>query len=430
MHKLNAKDPDFDAKFSALLKREESDSVDATVKTILDAVKSDGDKAVFRYAMELDQTDLQKTPLRVPQAEIDSAKQSLAPETLQALQLAEKRIRDYHEKFLPEGFDEQDASGVRLGSRWTALDAVGLYTPGGTAAYPSSLLMNVIPAQVAGVQRIAVVSPAKDGQIANIILAAAGLLGITEIYRIGGAHAIAALAYGCESIAPVDKITGPGNAFVASAKRQVFGTVGIDMVAGPSEVLIAADADNNPAWLAADLLSQAEHDPMAQAILITDSEKLAASVQTEITATLATLPRKDIAASSIENYGAIILVQDIHTDSPAIINRMAPEHLQLAVKNADSLMQKITHAGAIFLGAWTPEAIGDYIGGPNHVLPTSGTARFAQGLGVSDFVKRTSFMECNPESFKRIATDAKHLADLEGLQAHSLSLDLRIKNNG
>ncbi len=430
MRRLNANDSDFEAMLNALLDRSDSESVDATVKEILQTVKAEGDKAVFRYALELDQTDLHKTPLLVSQAEIDSAFANLAPETLQALELAAKRIRQYHEKFLPEDFDEEDSAGVRLGSRWTALDAVGLYTPGGTAAYPSSLLMNVIPAQVAGVKRIAIATPARDGQTAEIILAAACLLGITEIYRIGGAHAIAALAYGCESIPPVDKITGPGNAFVASAKRQVFGTVGIDMVAGPSEVLIAADADNNPTWLAADLLSQAEHDPNAQAILITDSAELADAVQTEITATLASLPRKEIAATSIEKYGAIIIVNDIQKDAPAIINRIAPEHLQLAVKNADMLMQKVSHAGAIFLGAWTPEAIGDYIGGPNHVLPTSGTARFAQGLGVSDFVKRTSFMQCSPESFKRIASEAKHLADLEGLQAHSLSLSLRIKNNG
>jgi len=342
-----------------------------------------------------------------------------------ALETAAARIRTFHEKQLPEDFDYTDEIGVRLGMRWSAIDAVGLYVPGGAAAYPSSVLMNAIPAKVAGVQRLAMVAPTPDGKDNSMVLAAAALAGADEVWRIGGAQAVAALAYGADPIQPVDKIVGPGNAYVAEAKRQVFGQVGIDMIAGPSEVLIVADETADPRWLALDLLAQAEHDADAQSILISDSARLLDQVATAVDAELATLPRGETAGASWRDHGGLILVDDLMAEAPSIVDRIAPEHLELAVANPDLLAAKVRHAGAIFLGAHTPEAVGDYVGGPNHVLPTSGAARFSSGLGVLDFMKRTTLLGCDAKSLAEIGPHAAVLAESEGLDAHGLSVTAR-----
>src|SRR5581483_10321536 len=346
-------------------------------------------------------------------------------QTLQALELAGARIDSHHRRQLPSDDRYTDAQGVELGSRWTAIESVGLYVPGGLASYPSSVLMNAIPARVAGVPRIAMVVPSPNGELNPLVLAAAHLAGVSEIYRIGGAQAVAALAYGTESVAPVAKIVGPGNAYVAAAKRHVFGTVGIDTIAGPSEILVVADAKNDPAWVAADLLSQAEHDAAAQAILITDDDRFADAVAEAAAAHLASLPRQSIAGESWAAHGAMITVAS-WDEAASLVDRLAPEHLEVALDDADAFAEKVHHAGAIFLGRYTPEAVGDYVGGPNHVLPTARSARFASGLGVTDFLKRTSILSCGPDGLRKIGPAAITLAEAEGLDAHALSIALRL----
>ena len=363
--------------------------------------------------------------MRVTAAEIAAAKSQCAATTMEAVALAAARIEDFHRRQLPQNLGYEDEVGVELGLRWNAIDAVGIYVPGGTAAYPSSVLMNAIPARVAGVPRLAMVVPAPGGQLNPLILCAADIAGVTEVYRIGGAQAVGALAYGTETIDPVDKIVGPGNAYVAAAKRRVFGVVGIDMIAGPSEIVVVADRDNDPAWIAADLLSQSEHDANAQAILISDDAVFAEQVAQAAGQCVATLPRADIARASWEQYGAIIVVEEL-SRAAELVNRLAPEHLELAVANPDALLSKIRHAGAIFLGRYTPEAIGDYIAGPNHVLPTSRSARFSSGLGTLDFLKRTTLVRCSIESLGRIGPAAIDLAEAEGLDAHALSVAIRV----
>jgi histidinol dehydrogenase len=425
--RLDAGAPDFAAAFDALIagKRAAEDSVDDVVAAILADVRRRGDVAVLDYTRRFDRLDLSATGMRITAAEIDAADRDCAPETRAALALAARRIGDYHRRQLPVAQDYRDAEGIRLGARWNALASVGLYVPGGTAAYPSSVLMNAIPAQVAGVPRIVMVVPAPDGRLNPLVLTAAKLAGIHEIYRIGGAQAVAALAYGTATVAPVDKIVGPGNAYVAAAKRRVFGIVGIDMIAGPSEILVIADAVNDPAWIAADLLSQAEHDPAAQAILIADDAAFADRVAAAVDAELATLPRGAIAGESWRRHGAIILVPDWAAAVP-LIDRIAPEHLELAIERPEALAAQIRNAGAIFLGRHTPEAVGDYVGGPNHVLPTSGSARFSSGLNVLDFLKRTSLLSCDAAGLAAIGPAAVTLARAEGLEAHAHSIALRL----
>ncbi len=427
MHRLNTADASFAKQFDAFLhlRAEEEQDVARVVKDIISQVKRDDDKAVIALTHKFDRVKLAPNTLRVSPQEIAKARKACGKDILGALEQAAKRIRLYHQKQLPKNLQYKDKQGVTLGWRWNAIDAAGLYVPGGTASYPSSVLMNAIPAQVAGVKRLVMVVPMPDGVVNPAVLAAADIAGVHEIYRIGGAQAVAALAYGTESIRPVDKIVGPGNAYVAEAKRQVFGKVGIDMIAGPSEILIVADNKNKPEWIAADLLSQAEHDKVAQSILITDDKNFAARVEKAIAATLATLSRAEIARASWQDYGAIIMVRDLK-EAAELVNTIAPEHLELAVDKPDVLAARIRHAGAIFLGRHTPEAIGDYIAGPSHVLPTSRTARFSSGLSVYDFLKRTSLIGCNASSVKAIGKDAAILADAEGLSAHALSLRLRL----
>ncbi|MDA0656280.1 MAG: histidinol dehydrogenase, partial [Proteobacteria bacterium] len=369
---------------------------------------------------------LNAASMRITETEIQSAKAACDCETLAALRLAADRIWAFHEKQLPEALQYTDSDGVRLGARWTPLAAAGLYVPGGTAAYPSSVLMNAVPAMVAGVERVAMVVPSPDGVLNPLVLAAADIAGVTEIYRIGGAQAVGALAYGTRSIAPVDKITGPGNAYVAAAKRQVFGTVGIDLIAGPSEILVVADTKNDPDWIAADLLSQAEHDGSAQSVLIVDDIDFADAVCNAVERRLKTLARKKIARESWSKNGAVIVVRN-WSEGVLLADRIAPEHLELAVDAPDALAAKVRHAGAIFLGRYTPEAIGDYVAGPNHVLPTSGSARFSSGLSVLDFMKRTSLVACDAESLARIGPAAVTLAEAEGLSAHAQSVSVRLK---
>jgi len=425
--RLDQAQPDFAAAFAALLdgKREVEERVDEAVAAILAAVRARGDDAVIEYTRRFDRLDLTPETLRVPAADIAAAEGACAPAALAALRLAAERIEAYHRTQLPAPLDYRDTLGVRLGARWTALAAVGLYVPGGTAAYPSSVLMNAIPARVAGVARVVMTVPSPDGTLNPLVLAAARLAGVHEIYRIGGAQAVGALAYGTGQIAAVDKIVGPGNAYVAAAKRRVFGTVGIDMIAGPSEILVVADRDNDPAWIAADLLSQAEHDAAAQSILITDDAAFADLVVAAIFNQLQTLPRRAIADKSWIENGAIILVRDLN-DAVALVDRIAPEHLELAVAEPDALAAKIRNAGAIFLGRYTPEAVGDYVGGPNHVLPTSRSARFSSGLGVLDFMKRTSILGCDAASLGIIGPAAIVLARAEGLDAHARSIAIRL----
>jgi histidinol dehydrogenase len=424
---LSTRDPGFERAFDRLVdaKREAAADVDAAVAAIIDDVARRGDDALFDYTRRFDEVDLAKIGPRLSRREIAEGAAAAPPETVAALRLAAERIESFHRRQLPAEIDYVDGLGVRLAARWRSIDAVGLYVPGGTAAYPSSVLMNAIPAKVAGVERLVITVPAPGGVLSPLVLAAAQLLGIDEIYRVGGAQAVAALAYGTATIAPVDKIVGPGNAYVAAAKRRVFGRVGIDLIAGPSEILVVADAANDPEWIAADLLSQAEHDTAAQAILITDDSAFAEAVEAAIERHLARLPRTDIARASWQANGAVVIVADWR-EAPALIDRIAPEHLELALDRADALAAEVRHAGAIFLGRWAPEAIGDYIAGPNHVLPTARSARFASGLGVLDFLKRTSLVRCDAASLAALAPAAIRLAEAEGLDAHALSLSIRL----
>ncbi len=424
---LDAKSPNFAAEFDALLtmKRETDDDVSTSVRAIIADVRKRGDEALVELSNKFDRAALSVATLRLTPDEIAAAASACKPETLKALDVAAKRIEDYHRRQMPADASYTDATGARLGWRFTPLDSVGLYVPGGTASYPSSVLMNAIPAAVAGVKRLVMVTPASGGAINPLSIEAARRAGVTEIYRIGGAQAVAALAYGTKTIAPVDKIVGPGNAYVAAAKREVFGRVGIDSVAGPSEILVVADAGNDPEWIAADLLSQAEHDRVAQAILITDNAAFATKVDEAVTRKLALLPRKEIATASWNDYGAIVVVGAL-SDAAPLANRIAPEHLELAVADPDAYLPLIRHAGAIFLGRYTPEAMGDYIAGPNHVLPTARTARFSSGLSVLDFVKRSTLLSLTPASIAALGPDAIALAEAEGLDAHARSVAARL----
>ncbi|MEP6017515.1 MAG: histidinol dehydrogenase [Paracoccaceae bacterium] len=418
---------DFESQFSKLLsaKREDSPDVDETVAAIIHDVRMRGDAAVIELTERFDRIALTPDTMMISPAEADAAIAKVSPEERAALELAADRIRAYHERQMPQDESWVDAAGATLGWRWTPVSAAGLYVPGGLATYPSSLLMNAIPAKVAGVGRLAVTVPTPDGEINPLVLLAAQLSGVDEIYRIGGAQAIAALAYGTQTIAPVDKITGPGNAFVAAAKRRVFGRVGIDMIAGPSEILVIADADNDPDWIALDMLSQAEHDESAQSLLITTDAAFGQAVADAISTHLETLDRRAIAAASWRDYGAVITVPSLDI-AAQLSDRIAPEHLELCVADPDALSEQIIHAGAIFLGQWTPEAIGDYIGGPNHVLPTARSARFSSGLSVMDFVKRTTLAKMSPEALHTIGPSAETLAQSESLQAHGLSVRARL----
>jgi histidinol dehydrogenase len=424
---LDSQSADFADKFRDFLsvKREASPDVEATVRGIIEDVKARGDAALADYTAKFDRVDLKQMGLRVTAAEIDAAEAKCKPEALAALKLARDRIEAYHRRQMPKDDRFTDSLGVEMGSRWTAIEAAGLYVPGGTAAYPSSVLMNAVPAKVAGCARLVMVVPAPDGKLEPLVLAAAKLAGVDEIYRVGGAQAVAALAYGTETIAPVSKIVGPGNAYVAAAKRLVFGQVGIDMIAGPSEVLILADKTGNADWIAADLLAQAEHDVSAQSILITDDKALAANVAKAVDSQLKTLPRKDVASSSWRDFGAIIMVPKL-ADAIALIDRLAPEHLEIAADDAEALAGKIRNAGAIFIGAHTPEAIGDYVAGSNHVLPTARSARFSSGLGVPDFMKRTSLLKCGPDQLRALGPAAVTLGEAEGLSAHARSVSIRL----
>lgn len=424
---LSSSDADFEAQFVALLgaKREDSPDVDHIVADIIADVRARGDAAVLELTAKFDRFDVTADTLRFSEAEIAAECAKVSDEDRAALELAADRIRAYHARQLPDDQMWTDDTGATLGWRWTPVSAAGLYVPGGLATYPSSVLMNAIPAKVAGVQRLAITVPTPDGLVNPLVLLAAQIAGVDEIYRVGGAQAIAALAYGTQSIAPVDKITGPGNAFVAAAKRRVFGKVGIDMIAGPSEILVIADKDNDPDWIALDLLSQAEHDESAQSLLITDNAAFGQAVADAVEKRLETLERRDIARASWRDFGAVITVSDLD-EAVTLSDRIAPEHLELCVADADALAAKITHAGAIFIGAWTPEAIGDYIGGPNHVLPTARSARFSSGLSVMDFVKRTTLARMSPEALAAIGPSAERLAQSESLEAHGLSVRARL----
>jgi histidinol dehydrogenase len=425
---LDTNAPDFEYAFAALLtaKREDSPDVDDTVAAIIADVRARGDEAVLDYTARFDRLDLTADQLAISASEVDAEIAKVEDADRAALEQAAERIRAYHARQMPEDARWTDPEGAELGWRWTPVSAAGLYVPGGLASYPSSLLMNAIPAKVAGVSRLAITVPTPDGVINPLVMLAARLSGVDEIYRIGGAQAIAALAYGTETIAPVDKITGPGNAFVAAAKRRVFGRVGIDMIAGPSEILVIADGDNDPDWIALDLMSQAEHDESAQSILITTDETFGREVAAAVEARLETLERRAIAGASWRDFGAIITVRDLD-EAAALSNRIAPEHLELCTADPDALSEKITHAGAIFLGQWTPEAIGDYVGGPNHVLPTARSARFSSGLSVMDFVKRTTLAKMTPDALRAIGPAAETLARAESLEAHGLSVTARLR---
>ncbi|PTA98270.1 MULTISPECIES: histidinol dehydrogenase [unclassified Sulfitobacter] len=425
---LDFDQPDFEQAFTALLsaKREDSPDVDDTVAEIISQVRSKGDAAVIELTQKFDRIALTPDTLRITAAEVDTAVAEVSDADRTALELAAARIRAYHERQLPEDAQWQDDAGATLGWRWSAVSAAGLYVPGGLASYPSSVLMNAIPAKVAGVERLAMVVPTPDGVLNPLVLLAARLAGVDEIYRIGGAQAVAALAYGTDTIPPVDKITGPGNAYVAAAKRRVFGKVGIDMIAGPSEILVIADGDNDADWIALDLLSQAEHDESAQSILITTDKAFGRAVSDAVDARLETLERRAIAGTSWRENGAIITVPDLAT-AAKLSNRIAPEHLELCVADVDALSAQITHAGAIFLGQWTPEAIGDYVGGPNHVLPTARSARFSSGLSVLDFMKRTTLARMTPDALRAIGPSAERLARSESLEAHGLSVTARLR---
>lgn len=426
---LDTTQDDFETRFARLLgaKREDSPDVDTVVAGIIADVRARGDAAVLELTAKFDRLALTPDTMRFSEAEIAMhVAQVPAPER-DALDLAADRIRAYHARQMPQDARWTDEAGASLGWRWTPVSAAGLYVPGGLASYPSSVLMNAIPAKVAGVGRLAITVPTPDGIVNPAVLLAAQIAGVDEIYRIGGAQAVAALAYGTQTIAPVDKITGPGNAFVAAAKRRVFGKVGIDMIAGPSEILVIADADNNPDWLALDLMSQAEHDESAQSILITTDASFGQTVAQAIDARLNTLERRSIAGASWRDYGAVITVRNLD-EAASLSDRIAPEHLELCVADPEALSERITHAGAIFLGQWTPEAIGDYVGGPNHVLPTARSARFSSGLSVLDFVKRTTLARMTPDALRAIGPAAETLASSESLEAHGLSVTARLQN--
>ena len=427
MKRLSTADADFPAAFDALLleARETTESVDQPVAAIIADIRARGDAALIEYTSRFDRHDLPPTTIRVSEAEIEAAAANVSAELLAALDLAATRIEAFHRAQLPADLQTTDAAGLTLGMRWGALDAVGIYVPGGKAAYPSSVLMNAIPARVAGVKRVAMCVPCPDGVLNPLVLAAARRAGASEIYRVGGAQAVAALAYGTETIAPVDRIVGPGNAYVAEAKRQVFGRVGIDGIAGPSEVVVLADDANDPRHVALDLLAQAEHDEAAQSILITDSPHFAEAVVAALEAELRLLPRAEIARASWEAHGAIILTRNWDEAVP-LVNRLAPEHLQIMLADPQAIFGKIRHAGAAFLGPWCPEAVGDYIAGPNHVLPTGRTARFASGLSVFDFLKRTTWVSASAAALNAVGPAAVALADAEGLGAHALSIAARL----
>ena len=426
-HDLSTADTAFEEDFSAFLrlKRDAEADVDAVVAEILAGVRARGDAALADYTSRFDQVDLGEVGYRFAESEIEAAVGQCDASAVAALRQAAGRIEAFHARLRPEDLSYVDESGVELGARWTPISSVGLYVPGGLAAYPSSVLMNAVPARVAGVERIAMVVPTPRGEINPLVLAAAHIAGVDEIWRIGGAQAVAALAYGTETITAVDKIVGPGNAYVAAAKRQVFGIVGIDLIAGPSEILVVADGENRPDWIAADLMSQAEHDTTAQSILITDDADFAAEVGRAVDTLLQRLDKREIASQSWRDFGAVIVVAN-WGEAAALVDRIAPEHLELAVSEPDALAAKVKHAGAVFLGRHTPEAIGDYVAGPNHVLPTSGAARFSSGLGVLDFMKRTSLVRCDAESLARIGGAAVTLAQAEGLGAHALSVSVRL----
>ena len=425
--RLDRNSADFDQRFAAFLaaKREVSADVEKATRAIVEDVAARGDAALIEATRKFDRLEIDASGLRIAAAEIDAAVKACDPRTVEALALARDRIETFHKRQMPKDERFTDSLGVELGWRWSAVDAVGLYVPGGTAAYPSSVLMNAVPAKVAGVPRVVMVVPAPDGKLNPLVLAAAHLAGVGEIYRVGGAQAVAALAYGTATIAPVAKIVGPGNAYVAAAKRLVFGKVGIDMIAGPSEVLVIADDSGNADWIAADLLAQAEHDASAQSILVTNSARLAADVARAVEGQLTTLPRADIARASWNEFGAIIMVDDLD-QAATLANAIAAEHLEIMTADAEALSKKVRNAGAIFLGSHTPEAIGDYVGGSNHVLPTARSARFSSGLGVLDFMKRTSILKCGPEQLRALGPAAMTLGKAEGLDAHSRSVGLRL----
>ena len=427
MWRLDTSAPDFAAQFATLVnaRREADEDVSARVREIISRVRTGGDTVLRELTSQFDRHDLDATGWRVERAETDAALHSLDPELRSALELAAERIAAYHAKQRPQDRDETDEAGVRLGARWNAVDAAGLYVPGGRAAYPSSVLMNAIPAKVAGVERIVIVTPTPGGEINPLVLAAAKIAGVEEVWRIGGAQAIAALAYGTERIAPVDVIVGPGNAWVAEAKRQLYGVVGIDMVAGPSEIVVVADAKNDPEWIAADLLSQAEHDPTSQSILLTDDAAFADAVTGAVNRQIDGLPTRETARASWEANGAIILAPTLDAAMP-LVDALAPEHLELAVDDPDALFAQVRHAGSVFLGRLTPEAVGDYVAGPNHVLPTGRRARFSSGLSVLDFMKRTSFLALDRGALGRIGPAAVALARAEGLPAHAASVASRL----
>lgn len=427
MWRLDTSAPDFAAQFATLVnaRREADEDVSARVREIISRVRTGGDTVLRELTRRFDRHDLDATGWRVERAETDAALHSLDPELRSALELAAERIAAYHAKQRPQDRDETDEAGVRLGARWNAVDAAGLYVPGGRAAYPSSVLMNAIPAKVAGVGRIVIVTPTPGGEINPLVLAAAKIAGVEEVWRIGGAQAIAALAYGTERIAPVDVIVGPGNAWVAEAKRQLYGVVGIDMVAGPSEIVVVADAKNDPEWIAADLLSQAEHDPTSQSILLTDDAAFADAVTDAVNRQIDVLPTRETARASWEANGAIILAPTLDAAMP-LVDALAPEHLELAVDDPDALFAQVRHAGSVFLGRLTPEAVGDYVAGPNHVLPTGRRARFSSGLSVLDFMKRTSFLALDRGALDRIGPAAVALARAEGLPAHAASVASRL----
>ncbi|MBN9236812.1 MULTISPECIES: histidinol dehydrogenase [Phyllobacteriaceae] len=424
---LRSSAADFEQRFAAFLstKREDSPEVDLVVRQIIADVRARGDAALKELTLKFDRADLNRIGIAVGPDDIAAAYRQADPETIDALKLARDRIFSHHQRQMPKDDRYTDAIGVELGSRWTAVESVGLYVPGGLASYPSSVLMNAVPAKVAGVGRIVMVVPPTGGEINPLVLVAADIAGVTEIYRVGGAQAVGALAYGTDTISPVVKIVGPGNAFVAVAKRQVFGKVGIDSIAGPSEVLVVADRDNDPQWLAADLLAQAEHGMGAQSILITDDEGLAADVEQAVAAQLKTLPRPQNAAESWRDFGAVIIVGSLD-EAPALVDRIAAEHVELAVADPEAFLKKIRNAGAVFLGRHTPEVIGDYVGGSNHVLPTARSARFSSGLSVLDFVKRTSVLKLGPEQLRQLAPAAITLAKAEGLDAHGRSVSIRL----
>jgi histidinol dehydrogenase len=427
MIRLDTTSPGFEAAFSGLLSqaRETTETVDRAVTGIIADVRARGDAAVIDLTARFDRQTLTADRLRIATAEIDAATASVPRELIDALDLAATRIEAFHQAQLPQDLRMTDAAGVTTGMRWNALDAVGLYVPGGKAAYPSSVLMNAIPAKAAGVGRIAMCVPTPDGVLNPLVLAAARRAGVTEIYRIGGAQAVAAMAYGTATIAPVDRIVGPGNAYVAEAKRQVFGRVGIDSIAGPSEVVVLADASNDPRRVAVDLMAQAEHDEAAQSILIVTDAAFGDAVAAAVAAELPTLPRQAIAGASWDAHGAVIAVRD-WDEAVALVDRLAPEHLQLLLPDPEAVFAKVRHAGAVFLGSYCPEAVGDYIAGPNHVLPTGRTARFASGLSVFDFLKRTTWVSATQDALNRIGPAAVALAEAEGLQAHARSIALRL----